>query len=376
VQNAFDVPPTLVDRVWVSAVFAGIGIGVVAFVTGGALRRVGATGAILVFVLTGGLAINRDSGLFPTVGAAFGISTIPALTLPLYRGNSQPHPFDAALYQTWKPPEGMPSKGRYGSVNIRGRVSGFAARPAIVYLPPAALVKDPPALPVMIMMSGQGPGAAPSNVVDSGHIVVTLDRIAHKSRGLAPIVVIPDQLERPTNNPMCVDGNLGNSATYLTVDVPNWIQQHLLVETGPQAWAVGGFSQGGTCAIQLAASRPDLFGLFIDVSGQLGPRLQSTKATIEQGFGGNEAAFAAAQPLAIMKGIGRYSQTKGFMAVGRNDPRYRPTMSVLANAGERAGMSITRYLVPGSGHDWFSASQALQQGCAWLMPLVGLGKRQ
>ncbi len=43
-----------------------------------------------------------------------------------------------------------------------------------------------------------------------------LDRLAAAHHGLAPIVVMPDQLGEATRNPMCVDGPLGDSRTYLT----------------------------------------------------------------------------------------------------------------------------------------------------------------
>ena len=53
---------------------------------------------------------------------------------------------------------------------------------------------------------------------------------------------------------MCVDGPLGYSATYLTVDVPGVDPiAHLHGQAARRAWAIGGFSQGGTCSLQLAA---------------------------------------------------------------------------------------------------------------------------
>jgi hypothetical protein len=371
-EGILGIPPTGVDRWWAVATFAGLGIVVVSLVRRRWLVRVVAVVAALSFIVAGGLAINRDGGLFPHVSDVLGVSSVPDLRLPQAVTTEPSGPFNPELYRAWSPPLGMPASGRYGSVDIPGVVSKFTARPAIVYLPPAALVRNPPALPVLIVMSGQGPGAAPYNVVDAGHFVSTMDRIAAAHHGLAPIVVIPDQLKSPTNNPMCVNGPLGNSATYLTVDVPRWVRDHFRVETGPAAWAVGGFSEGGTCAVQLAAKYPQTFGSFIDVSGQRAPELGSLASTIRRGFSGSVAAYLAAVPENVMKKHGPYLHTNAFFAAGANDSRYGPQLPIVAKAARTSGMKVEVYIVPNASHDWSAAARGLSHGAHWLMPLIGL----
>jgi enterochelin esterase-like enzyme len=374
VLDALDVSPTTVDRFWAAAVFAGFGVALVAVILGSWRRRVIAGAGVVVFVLAGCLAINRDGGLFPTLGSVVGLSTVAPLKLPPQAASSSSEAvtYTPDLFSSWTPPASMPTKGRFGSVEIPGTSSGFAARPGIVYLPPAALVPGAPALPVVIMMSGQGPGAAPANVLEAGHLDTMMDALAAKNHGLAPIVVIPDQLERATNNPMCVDGRLGNSLTYLTVDVPNWVRDHLHVQTGARAWAVGGFSQGGTCAVQLGAGRPDLFGSFLDISGQLGPILSSRSESIEQGFAGNARAYDDAQPAAVMKKKAPYADSAAYFYVGADDTRYDPATITLSAAATNAGMKVQRNLLPGSGHDWTTASVGLEQGMGHLESRLGL----
>ena len=373
-QGILGIPPTPVDRAWAVAAFVGLGLSVVAFTRRNWIIRVGAVVAAISFLVSGGLGINRDGGLFPKISDVVGVSSIRPLNLPLLAGSGPAHSFDASLYTSWVAPAGMPSAGKYGTVAIPGATSGFRARPAIVYLPPAALTGSPPALPVLIVMSGQGPGAAPYNVVDAGHFVSTLDRIAQAHHGLAPIVVIPDQLRSPTNNPMCVNGALGNSDTYLTVDVPRWVRSHLLVQTGAQAWAVGGFSEGGTCALQLATRHPNLFGSFIDVSGQRGPELGSIPSTIQRGFGGSVAKYLAAQPLNIMKQHGHYANSSAFIATGANDVRYRRVVPAISAPLKAAGVHVTTYMIPAVGHDWAAAARGLAHGTSWLMPRIGLAQ--
>jgi len=374
-EGILGIPPTGVDRWSAVATFAGVGVVVVSLIHRRWAMRTMAVVAALSFVVAGGLAINRDGGLFPHVSDVLGVSSVPALHLSAVANREPATAFNPELYRSWLPPLGMPANGTYGSADIPGVVSHFDARPAIVYLPPAALVAHPPALPVLIVMSGQGPGAAPYNVVDAGHFVTTMNRIANAHQGLAPIVVIPDQLKSPTNNPMCVDGPLGNSATYLTVDAPHWIRTHFRVETGPGAWAVAGFSEGGTCSVQLAAQYPHIFGSFIDVSGQRAPELGSIASTIRRGFRGNVAAYLAALPERVMKKHGHYVHTEAFLAAGANDTRYGPALPIVAAAARKSGIHVVTYIVPNASHDWSAAARGLSHGARWLMPLIGLAPK-
>ncbi|AMM21069.1 hypothetical protein AX769_14155 [Frondihabitans sp. PAMC 28766] len=371
VLDVFEVSPTTVQRIWTSLMVAGVVLAVINLLFAPARRKVLALGGAAVFVLAGGLAINRDVGEYRTLGQLMGVEDTQSLALPALVQGAAESATTTDLASRWHAPSDLPARGRVGSVRIAGTHSSFVARDAIVYLPPAALVKDPPRLPVVILMTGQ-PGS-PSSVLISGEVQTTLDADAAAHRGLAPIVVVPDQLSSADANPLCVDGPLGNSATYLTKDVPDWIRAHLNVQAGRSAWSVGGFSQGGTCAVQFATSHPDLFGSFIDVSAQLGPRLSSTAATIADGFGGDESRYRAAQPEAIMAAHGPYPDTVAFFAVGRRDARYTTVMNQVSAAAGRAQMHVTRYVSPGSGHDWVTASNGFAHGFAVVWSTLGLG---
>lgn len=363
VLDVLGIAPTWVDRIWTGAACALLGTALVGLVRGRRVGRVVASALVPLVVVSAALAVNRDAGLFPTVADALGTSHVAPLRLPTAAAPSDRQ----ADADTWRAPADMPAHGRTGSVEIPGTVSHFPARPAIVWLPPAALVDHAPQLPVVVMLSGQGPGAAPANVIEAGRMATRLDAIAARHHGLAPIVVMPDQLAVAANNPMCVDGPLGDSATYLTEDVPAWISTHLHVADGPRNRAISGFSQGGTCALQLGAAHPDLFGSLIDVSGQRGPTLRSKEDTISRGFRGDTAAYEAAQPTRILAGRAPYRDSAAFFGVGADDSRYGPVLPEVAAAAEAAGMHVTRRIVPDSGHDWHTAGVALADGVSWFM---------
>ncbi|MCU1527199.1 MAG: hypothetical protein JWP75_962 [Frondihabitans sp.] len=371
VLNEFDVPPTWVDRIWTSVMVAGVCLGVVNLLFAPWGRKIVAIVGIAAVVVAGGLAINRDVGEYQTLAQAVGTNQSGPLDLPKPK-NAADTTFDPALYATWKAPAIMPRRGRVGSVDIPPTLSHFAARGALVYLPPAALVASAPALPVVILLSGQ-PGS-PSSVMTSGKVPSILNAFARKHHGLAPIVVVPDQLGASSANPMCVNGALGNSATYLLEDVPNWIRTHLHVASSRQAWAVGGFSQGATCSIQFATEHPDLFGSFIDVSGQQYPTLSTDAEAIQDGFRGSAKAFEAAKPATAMREHEPYTDTVALFAAGENDATYRHNMTIMSDLAQKAGIKVTRYISPGSAHDWTTASNGFAAGFGLLYPRLGLSK--
>jgi S-formylglutathione hydrolase FrmB len=263
----------------------------------------------------------------------------------------------------------MPSTGTVGTVRIPGTVSGFVARPAFVYLPPAARVANPPRLPVVVALSGQ-PGG-PIDVIDAGHLDETMNRIAAAHHGVAPIVVIPDQLGAKGSNPMCVDSPLGHAATYITVDVRRWILEHLPVSTARQAWTIAGFSEGGTCAIQFGAGYPSLFGSIVDISGQVNPKNGSRAHTIRTGFGGSVARYHRLSPLGLLSAQ-RFPHTRALFAAGALDTRYSPMMRKVAAAAKAAGMQVTTREMPGGAHNWHMASAGLAWGMQGLVSWWGL----
>lgn len=319
---------------------------------------------------TAGSTSSSSSTASPTPSSSATVSpdSIPAAEAPA----TTPAPSTVDLATTWSPPLDLPTAGRLLRVTIPATRSHFTARDALLYLPPAALTADPPHLPVAVLLSGQSRGAGPDDVETGGQIEATMDSLAALHRGLAPIVVVPDQLGPASANPMCVDGPLGNSATYLEQDVPAWITAHLRVQTGAAAWTIGGFSQGGTCAIQLGAGDPGRFGNLVDVSGEQGPSLGSVANTIARGFSGNAAAWRAAQPAALMSAHGLYPATWAFFAAGAADHTYGPVMPVQAARARAAGMHVATWVVPDARHNWTTARVALAAGLTWLMPRLGL----
>lgn len=359
VFDVFGIELTPVTRAWAAVGFAGAALAIAAIVRARAWRVVVASLAIPAFLLIGAIGVNEDFGEFATVRAALGVSPYQSFSaLPAARGTSA----------DWRRPAGLPHDGRVERVDIPATTSGFAHRDALVYLPPAALTAHPPALPVIEAFSGQ-PGE-PADLFASAGLAGILDRFAASHAGLAPIVVVPDQLGAPDRNPMCVDGPLGNSASYLTNDVPAWISAHLPVSSSRTDWFIAGFSQGGTCSIQLGAAHPERYGGILDISGEVVPSIGPT--TIAQGFSGSATAYEAAAPSAILAAHAPYPDTLGIFGYGSDDSRYGPGVRRVAAMASAAGIPTTTFVSDGTAHDWHTVHTVFDRALPVIAARFGL----
>lgn len=364
VQDLFGAPASDVIRGAATAAGAGLGLAVVNLFGTRWWRKVIAVLAVPALIAGAGLMINRDVAYYPRFGDVFGITGVRNLAL------SQGSVAGRSL-SSWLPPAGMPKQGTLGTADIPGTVSGWHARPAWIYLPPAAQVKHPPKLPVVVAFSGE-PGG-PSDVFLAGNMQQRLDALAAKHRGVAPIVVVPDQLGASTKNPMCVNSKLGNVATYVTVDVRDWILQHLPASTDRRAWTVAGFSEGATCAVQFVSADPAIFGSAIAVSPEVGPLNGSVAHTIAVGFGGSRKRYLASMPVAVMHRTKRYPATAIAYSVGQNDRRYGKDAGTLAAASRAVGMHVSYRVLPNLAHNWNTGAAGLDYGLQvlaswWRLP--------
>ncbi|TQM10804.1 alpha/beta hydrolase [Pseudonocardia kunmingensis] len=374
----------LVDRVWQpfpdpvplpvlllgGAALAAVGLAVLGMRARRWPGRAGAVLAVVLVFLGCAEAMNLVYREYPTVRTALGlpaVDEIPFTRVPLREqviGARAGLPLSAV----WRPPAGMPDAGVVTEVAIPAPESGFAARPAWLYLPPAYLSRPRAQLPVLVLLSGQ-PGS-PRDWLDGGELARRMDAFAAAHDGLAPVVVMADHLGAPLANPLCTDSRLGNVATYLSVDVPAWIRDTLQVDADPAGWAVGGFSNGGTCALQMAVTAPQVYPTFVDISGEDEPTLGDHAATVQAAFGGDEAAFAAVNPLDVLAQR-QFPATAGYLVAGRDDAVYLPQAQRVFAACQAAGMDVGLHVLPG-GHTFEVWGPGLEQALPWLATRLGM----
>lgn len=340
-------------------------------------RRILAPVAMVIVIVFTGLQVNAYYGAYRTVGDLTGASTANIAPLVLSSGSGALNlksavDSSAPIVDHWVKPAGLPLVGTMNSVHIPGVVSGFTGRTGFVYLPPAYQAKNRPALPVMILIPGQ-PGS-PADWLKAGQLQQTMDAFASAHQGLAPVVVIPDVNGTSSANTMCMDSHIAKTDSYLSMDVPAWIKANLSVDAQAARWAVGGFSFGGTCAIQMATLHPKIFPSAIDLSGEAEPALSADRtATIQAALGGNAAAFDAVTPLNLLA-RNKYPNSWVYFAAGGQDERFTGYMNRVSTAAKAAGMNVTTHSVPGAGHSWEVPVNALPSALSWLAPRLGLAR--
>lgn len=357
---------------WVVATFAALGVAVLSiFYRSTWYRRTLAIIAIPVFAVLGAMGVNGAYGLQTTIGEVLHINTKDAVNVitPPASHAATSDPDAGPLYTTWTPPADMPATGTHGPLPadkvIPATTSGFSSRPAEIYYPPAALVANPPELPFVLMMMGQ-PGDP-----ESKWIAGALDTIAAENKGLAPIVLVVDQLGDPSVDPLCVDGKLGNVETYITKDVLPWVKTNLHVSQNRQLWTVAGYSSGGSCALYYGAKYPDTWGNIVSISGEEYPGSDVAADNLRSMFNGDQAAYDAIKPANILSATS-YPDSVAFFSAGADDPRYESAMTANAALTAAAGMLTKTFEVPGADHGVSALTGGLDLTFRALYPRLGL----
>ena len=350
--------------------FLAVGFAVCILITARGWRRVLAALTVLLCLLSTGLRVDIIYGEFTTLGSLFSVSLYPD-----YKDHKTARPtMSVAQWRSLASRGELPSHpsvGRSYSMRIPNSRSRFAARPADIYLPPAALSDKPPALPVFVLLAGQ-PGS-PDRLFTAGAIPAMMDAYAAQHDGLAPVVVSPDQNGASSHNSLCVDSPVyGKAETYLSSDVPAWIRAELPVASQPRQWAIGGFSQGGTCSTQLGARHPHVYGNMLPADGELEPTQGRQEQMIRDYFDGDRKRFLAQVPARAMLERAPSRQLL-FTAAGSNDKESQHNMMVIAKAANQAGMKVRAVITQGSGHDWHTVKTAWKPGLEWVGEAMGLG---
>ncbi|NLU83726.1 alpha/beta hydrolase-fold protein [Rhodococcus sp. HNM0569] len=357
-------------------VYGWIGLGILALaltvprvLVGRRVRSVlAAVLAAAAVVASCGLHVNKVFDAYPTLGTLWGAEAFDRLALSDVTTRMPQTVQGVPLESVWSPPSDLRGTGAVVTAPIPGAVSGFAAREAQIYFPPAYFADPRPELPVLVLLAGQ-PGS-PDDWLVGGKLTQTMSEFASRHAGLAPVVVVADGTGTQIANPLCVDSPLGNVATYLAKDVPDWVATHLQVDTDPRAWAIGGLSYGGTCSLQMATNHPDVYPTFVDISGQEEPTLGDRRRTLDAAFGGDEAAFESVDPLHVMART-RFPDSAGFFVVGSDDREYKAGMQKVAAAAQAAGMQVEYRELPG-GHSFSVWSAGLRESMDWLGARLGL----
>ncbi len=265
--------------------------------------------AVVCSLLAALLVVNQWVGYYRTVQVAW--ASITAGPLPNQVDQDQL----ASMRNTDQ------TVGHVVPVTIPDTASGFTHRTEYVYLPPAWFKgATPPALPAVEMIAGEF--NTPADWIRLGNATATADAYAKAHNGVSPVLVFVDSGGSFNNDTECVDGPRGNAASHLTKDVRPYVIQNFGVESAASDWGIIGWSMGGTCAMDLTVTHPDLFSSFVDIGGDMGPNAGTKAQTIDRLFGGNAAQWNAYDPTTVMQKHGAYTGISGVF-VDADGTRFR-----------------------------------------------------
>lgn len=348
--------------------WAGCGCAIVGFAVSHVMLHRGVLRAVAVIlvvcaVFSTATGIDQAYGEYATIGSLFSQDSYREADLTGMAKRS-----DLISVTQWRQEAAdgsisdIPAHGEVSKVNIPATTSHFEARQALVYLPPAALVtaKHKPALPVILMMSGQ-PGS-PGRVFAAGGIQTMMDDYAQHHGGLAPIVIAADQLGDDSHNTLCVDSPVyGKALTYLTKDVVDWVKTNLPAARQAQDWAIAGFSQGATCSLQIGANHPDLFGTIIPTGSELKPTNGSESSMISRFFHGDRTAYEKQIPINAIRNHAPSNQTL-VIGAGERDRESVRNVELIAPVAQQEGMHVTAVESLGNAHNWHAVRDTLRYG--------------
>ncbi|TAM71769.1 alpha/beta hydrolase-fold protein [Mycobacterium sp.] len=346
-------------------------------------RRGVAVLAIPLCVLCAGMALNGWVGYFPTALAAWNQLT----SVPL------PDQIDRLRVTEMQIAGTRPTKGVVVPVDIDDNASHFAHRRELVYLPPAWFNSNPPPrLPAVMMISSAF--NTPADWLGPGGAFTAIDNFAAAHHGFSPVLVFVDPTGSFDNDTECVNGPRGNAADHLAKDVIPFMVSNFGVSGDRTNWGVAGWSMGGTCAVDLAVTHPELFSAFVDIAGDRGPNVGPKDQSVARLFGGDQAAWAAFDPVTVMTKHGHYTGLSGWFDVPvSSGPRNvaeqaNPTLTVssidpaanpegqdaaaksLCAVGTANGITCAVVTQEGK-HDWPFAAQAFATALPWLASTVG-----
>jgi S-formylglutathione hydrolase FrmB len=345
---------------WIGLVLLALVVCLIGWMRFRLWRRVVSALSIVLALLMAVTLINAHYQYYPTLGSLVGVDAQNQVT-------------QQQLDKVRDANNGsLPQHGFTVEVPIPGQVSGFKARDAFVWVPPAWVANPKLKLPVIEMLAGV-PGS-PSDWTRAGFADRTARAFADAHNGLAPIIVMPDANGSGSADTECVNSPRGQAETYLTVDVPNFVRTSFGASTAPGSFAIAGLSAGGLCAIMLSLRHPALYPTFGDYSGLTSPtvgEIVQPDDTTRALFAGSKAAYAAHDPLALL-GAGHYPKLAGWFEVGTADSAPLAAQRTLIPLARKAQITTCAVEIPGGGHDFDVWTKSFLDSLPWLSYRLGL----
>lgn len=156
---------------------------------------------------------------------------------------------------------------------VHGARSGLSGTVAIIlphsYADPADAKHRYP-----VLEDYHGFPGAPFQGIDAIHLNTHLDSQVAAGK-IADTLIVAPQLEIPNDvDTECLNGVPGTAQieTWITEDIPSWVNHHFRVQTARTSWATVGLSMGGWCAAMSTMLHPQQYSAAIVLGGYFVPQ--------------------------------------------------------------------------------------------------------
>ena len=260
---------------------------------------------------------------------------------------------------------------------VKGRRSRIS-RTVYIYLPPQYFLTKYSTyqFPVIELLHGS-PGN-PEQWVNPMNVLPTLDDMIATRQANPVVLVMPDTDGGQRYSLQCLNAVGGvQDATYVAVDVPNFVAANYRVQPPGSAWGVAGLSEGGFCAANLALQYPARYGYAGVMSGYFAPLDNQVPRGNRPG-----AAPVYAPPFPGHAGLRRKNTPnlyitklsagtlipQFFLAVGQLDAQDVQAAENFRQEVQLYQASVPLVLVPNASHDATAWRGALRPMFSWMTP--------
>jgi S-formylglutathione hydrolase FrmB len=318
---------------------------------------------VLLAVLATAVGLNRQYQYIPSFAALSGDVSPDLVTTPgnlpaAHAATRVAHVGDVASGAT------RLTHGIVQKVEVGGSLSAIAARDTYVYLPPQYF--DPAnahaRFPVLYMLHGS-PGIS-IDWLRGGHLDVTRDTLLAEHRIQPFIVVMPDVNGGYGRDTECQDIPGGPQVqTYLTYDVPRYIDRNFRTLGDRDARVIGGLSSGGYCALNLAFRHQDVFSAAVSHSGYLAPARNGYTGNL---FHGNRIALDANSPSAYLATIPIHQPFGVYLDAGSTDTASVYQSKLAYRVLLRRHVPVVLHIHEDEGHNFAAWSRNLHWSLPWV----------
>ncbi len=338
-----------------------------------AVRVLAAVLAFLPAMLFGVAAVNKYYGYYQTWGAMAADLTGQGLGVPAIPRNASPRRVNAILSHV-SAAQYAPVQGETVRLLVPGR-SSHITRTTYVYLPPQYFQRsfERYRFPAIELINGY-PGQ-PQDWISVLGVTTTYQRLLHDHVARPAVLVMPDPNGGTQISLQCLNVVHGpQDATYLAVDLQEYLARTLRVQPSGRAWGIAGYSEGGYCAANLALRYHARYGFAGVLSGYFRPsgdRLGRPPRTVDP-FDGNVRLRLMNSPLTWVRTVPLSVRLPQFWLGAGGGNRE----DVAAAHAFQQGLLLRQpdlpvHLTAGGGHTMTTWRALMPSLLEWMTPRLG-----